>query len=483
MSKIIKNYIYNSIYQILNLIIPIITIPYIAQALGAEGVGINGYITSIGTIFIYIGLLGMDKYASREIAYKRENKDDLDKTFSELIVLRMIMIMIISFVYIIFALDSEYKTLMLIQYIYIVGYLIDISWLYNGLEEFKLTSVRSSIIKLINVICLFIFVKQPTDLWKYIFINSILTFIGNIILYYKIGRYVEFKKVNIKEIYKHLPATIKLFVPQIAIQLYLQIGKVIMKDFVTSTAEIAYYDQADKIVKLPLALITALSTVMFPRMANEFKKNNNNKVKEYVSKSLSFTMLLGMPMAIGVFGISDTLVPWLLGNDFIPTITTIKILSPIIVAICITNVIGDQYLMATNNTKMLTVSYIIGTIVNISINFILIPKYSYIGASISMLITEIIIVFIQLMCVRNVIKIKEIIKITWKYVVAAMIMLIFIVILKNLVINLMMITMIQIALGIIIYFVILYGLKDEFFYYIIEKIIQKKFINKGEHVK
>ena len=222
---------------------------------------------------------------------------------------------------------------------------------------------------------------------------------------------------------------------------------------------------------------------MFPRMANEFKKNNNNKVKEYVSKSLSFTMLLGMPMAIGVFGISDTLVPWLLGNDFIPTITTIKILSPIIVAICITNVIGDQYLMATNNTKMLTVSYIIGTIVNISINFILIPKYSYIGASISMLITEIIIVFIQLMCVRNVIKIKEIIKITWKYVVAAMIMLIFIVILKNLVINLMMITMIQIALGIIIYFVTLYGLKDEFFYYIIEKIIQKKFINKGEHVK
>ena len=139
--------------------------------------------------------------------------------------------------------------------------------------------------------------------------------------------------------------------------------------------------------------------------------------------------------------------------------------------------------MATNNTKMLTVSYIIGTIVNISINFILIPKYSYIGASISMLITEIIIVFIQLMCVRNVIKIKEIIKITWKYVVAAMIMLIFIVILKNLVINLMMITMIQIALGIIIYFVTLYGLKDEFFYYIIEKIIQKKFINKGENVK
>lgn len=100
-----------------------------------------------------------------------------------------------------------------------------------------------------------------------------------------------------------------------------------------------------------------------------------------------------------------------------------------------------------------------------------------------MLITEIIIVFIQLMCVRNVIKIKEIIKITWKYVVAAMIMLIFIVILKNLVINLMMITMIQIALGIIIYFVTLYGLKDEFFYYIIEKIIQKKFINKGENVK
>jgi len=177
MGRLVKNYIYNSVYQILLIVIPIITIPYIARTLGAESVGINGYITSVSTIFIYIGMLGLDKYASREIAYNRENEKELNRVFSQLLILRIIMLILIIGIYLLFSFHSEYKTYMLIQTIYIVGYLLDISWLYNGLEEFKTTALRSIIVKLINILCIFIFIKTPSDLWKYITINAVLVFL------------------------------------------------------------------------------------------------------------------------------------------------------------------------------------------------------------------------------------------------------------------------------------------------------------------
>lgn len=474
MNKIIKNYIYNSIYQVIALVTPIITMPYIARVLGANGVGINSYITSISTIFICIGLLGLDKYASREIAYKREDKNELNKSFSQLLVLRIIMIIIVSVIYIVYSCFSEYKVYLLIQLVYVIGSLLDISWLYHGMEEFKITVTRSIILKIVNIICLFVFIKQPSDLWKYILINGLLTFLANITLYYKMKNYVKLKKVPIKDIMKHLPLTLKVFIPQIAVQIYLQLGKIMINIITSNNAEIAYYDQADKIVKLPLALITALSTVMLPRISNEFKKNNNMKIKEYISKSLSFALFLGIPIMIGICGISDTVVPWLLGEEFMPVIEEIRILSPIIIAICITNVIGDQYLMAINNTKVLTISYLIGATVNFGLNLIFIKKWSYIGAAISMVITEIVIVSIQMLNSRNVINVNKLIKGIWKYIVASLTMLIPIILLRKICSNMMVVTFLQVLSGIFMYIVMLLILKDQFLNYIKEQIIEKK---------
>lgn len=473
MSKIIKNYIYNSIYQILTIMIPIVTIPYAARVLGAEGIGINGYVASISTLFIYIGLLGLDKYASREIAYKRGNKDELNKTFSQLVILRVIMMVITSIFYIIFSLFSEYKIFLLIQLVYVIGYLLDISWLYNGMEEFKKPVTRSIIVKTINIVCLFLFIKQPSDLWKYIAINATLVLIGNLILYHNVKMYVKLEKVEVKDIIKHIPLTIKVFIPQIAIQTYLQLGKIMIEAITNSATDVAFYDQADKIVKLPLALITALSTIMLPRISNEFKKNNKEKVKEYINKSLSFSLFLGIPIMVGIIGISDTLVPWLLGEEFFEVIKVIKILAPVVIAICITNVIADQYLMAVNNTKALTESYIIGAIANFVINIILISRYSYIGAAISMVITEIIIVLIQLINAKQIINIKDVMKSIWKYVIAAISMLIPIALVKNININIMLITLLQVFFGMITYIMVLFILKDVFLEYIIKQVKNK----------
>lgn len=415
-------------------------------------------------------MLGLDKYASREIAYKRENAKELNKTFTQLIILRLTMLILITSIYLIFSFVSEYKIYLLIQTIYVIGYLLDISWAYNGLEEFKTTALRSIIVKLINIVAIFVFVKVPLDLCKYIAINAILVFLGNIILYPNIKKYLRLEKVSVKDVIKHIPMTLKLFIPQIAIQLYLQLGKIMIEAITGDATQVAYYDQADRIVKLPLALITALSTVMLPRISNEFKKNNQEKVKEYINKSLEFVFFLGMPIMFGLIGVSDTLVPWLLGEEFIPVIITIQLLSPIVVALCITNVIGDQYLMAVNNTKVLTMSYIVGVIMNFIINCILIPKYSYIGAAIAMVITELCIITIQIAKTRNIINIKIISKKVFKYIIASISMLLIVKLIKNINISIILITFVQVFVGVGIYGIILLILKDEFLLYLTSKI-------------
>ena len=469
MGKLIKNYIYNSLYQILAIIIPIITIPYVARALGAEGVGINGYILSVSMVFIYIGLLGLDKYASREIAYKRENKEELNKTFSELAILRLIMLVLTTIIYIIFSIYSEYKIYSLIQGIYVIGFLVDISWLYNGLENFKITALRSIIIKIINAVCIFIFIKEPSDLWKYIFINAFLLLVGNLVLYYNIKKYVQFTKVKSEGILKHVPQTIKIFIPQVAIQLYLQLGKIMIESITDNPTLVGYYDQADKIVKLPLALITALSTVMLPRISNEYHNNNTEKVKEYINKSLRFVFFLGIPIMFGLMGIANTLIPWFMGEEYIPVIATIQILSPVVIALCITNVIGDQYLMAINNTRVLTASYVIGAIVNFVFNWILISKYTYIGAAISMIITEIVIILIQIVNTNKIIDAKKLFKNISKYIISGLIMLVVVWLLGKIDLDLKIVTAIQVIVGVITYFILLLIQKDEFLNYILDK--------------
>ena len=415
-------------------------------------------------------MLGLDKYASREIAYKRENKKELNNVFSQLIILRIIMLVLITTIYAIYSFYSEYKVFLLIQSIHVVGYLLDISWVYNGLEEFKTTAIRSIVIKIINIACIFIFVKVPEDLWKYIFINAVLIFVGNIILYPNIKKYVKLEKVKIKDIIRHIPMTLKLFIPQLAIQLYLQLGKIMIEELTGDAIQVAYYDQADRIVKLPLALITALSTVMLPRISNEYKKNNNEKVNSYINKSLEFVFFLGLPIMFGLIGIADTLVPWLLGEEYFAVIQTIKILSPIVLALCITNVIGDQYLMAVDNTKVLTISYVVGVIVNFIANIILINKHGYIGAAISMIITEIAIILIQILKTRDIIDMKKMMIIILKYSIASIIMLIPVNILENININIIIITMLQVIAGIGTYIIMLLILKDYFLIDILSKI-------------
>jgi len=420
--SIVKNYIYNVVYQLTTLIIPIITIPYVSRVLGSNGVGINAYTSSIIQYFILLGTIGISLYGNREIAYVREDKVKLSNTFWSIFYLKIITTFVAYLLFLIYlSFIDKYQSIFFIQSIYIIAAAVDISWLYMGLEDFKKTVVRNLLVKIIGVIFIFIFVKAPEDLWKYVFILSFAQLLGNLSLWFYLPFTVEKVKVTLCDIQKHLMPSISLFIPQIAIQIYVVLNKTMLGVF-SNPNEVGYFDNADKVVKIILSIVTAMGTVMLPRVSNTFARGELGQVKHYVNISFKFVSYMSMPLMFGIVAIAFDFAPWFFGREFEKTGILMAIISPIIVLIAWSNVIGNQYLMPTGRVKDYTISVSSGALVNFILNLFLIDKYFSIGAAVSTLFAELTVTTVQFYLVRKELNVRQMIYSTRKFFISGLIM-------------------------------------------------------------
>lgn len=470
-----KNYIYNLIYQILVLILPLITTPYISRVLGAENIGIYSYTLSISAYFILFGSLGIALYGQREIAYNQENKKKYSIIFWEIILLRTItMIISLLVYYFIFVKGNQYQIYYKILMLELIGNCIDISWFFQGMEEFKKTVTRNMIIKLISVISIFTFVKSKNDLEIYFWIYVLSIAIGNGSLWLYLPKYLI--KVDLKKIklIRHVKPTLGLFVPQIAIQIYTVLDRTMIGTIISDKSEVGFYDQSQKIIKLLMTIITSLGTVMLPRIANTFASGEKEKINEYMKRSFNMVFLLAFPMIFGIISVSKAFVPIFFGAGYDKVATLMNVISPIILLIGLSNVTGTQYLLPTKRQKEYTISVIIGAITNFIMNACLIWKFGAIGASVGTVIAEFTVTSVQLYFVRKDFDFKQIIKISKNYVISSIAMFIVCIIIGNVVKSNMTSIIIQVIFGVGIYGICLFALKDEFVNSIIKKVIHKK---------
>ena len=240
--KIAKNYIYNLIYQVLVIILPLITTPYVSRILGAENIGIYSYTLSIVTYFVLIGSLGIATYGQREIAYVQSDKKKRSSIFWEIIIFRIITMIVVSiFYYFMYIKGTQYTSYYKILILELISNCLDISWFFQGMEEFKKTVLRNTIVKVLSIICIFSLVKTANDLSVYILIYALSNLVGNISLWAYLPKYIQ--KIDIKELklLRHLRPVIALFIPQIAIQLYTVLDKVMIGAMVENKVESGYY--------------------------------------------------------------------------------------------------------------------------------------------------------------------------------------------------------------------------------------------------
>lgn len=405
-------------YQVFILLVPLVTTPYISRVLGSEGVGINAYTNSIIQYFILFGSIGISTYGNRQIAYCRDDKRELSKTFWEISILRFITIFIAYVAFLIYLnMTTQYHSYFIAQSFQIIAAALDISWFFMGLENFKITVVRNFIVKIISLICIFTMVKSVNDIGIYILILSLSLLFGNLSLWGYLKKYV--RKPNFKELklVKHLKPSISLFIPQIAIQIYLVLNKTMLGN-ISGVQSAGYFEYSDRIVKIVLAIVTSIGTVMLPRMASIFANKDYKKLHEYMYTSGDFINFISIPLSFGLAAIAPKFAIWFMGSEFSVTGKLMMIESVVIFLIGWGVMLGNQYLIPTNQIRKYTYAVSASAVVNLILNVPLIYTMGVTGATIATVASEITSTGLQLFFIRRQISIVKLFHGFWKYLIA-----------------------------------------------------------------
>lgn len=426
--KVLKNYIYNASYQLLVMIVPLITTPYVNRVLGPHGVGINTYTNTIVQYFILFGGIGIALYGNREIAYVRDNSLKLVETFCEIQFIHTVGIILSSFIYFLYLfLFAHYKLYMLLQFINLIAAAFDISWFFQGVENFRITVLRNTIIKLSCVILIFICIHNRNQVGIYIIIYAISTFLGNITLWPSLRKYFQGvdKKVSISSLrpWKHLMPAISLFIPEVAVQIYQAMNKTVLGLIVSVNAAAFYFD-SDTLIKMLLALVTSLSTVMLPHISNQFIKGKVSEIKNITYLSFKVVTCVSIALMFGISSISLKFSTLFFGHAFSAVGPAMIFESPVIYFASVSTILGGQYLIPTSQIRTYSVSLVLGAIASIISNFLFIPYLQLYGAILSTVIAEMIVLIYQLyvIIISRQLKLRKLFEGTWKYVVSGSVM-------------------------------------------------------------
>ena len=459
--KVIKNYIYDVSYQILILITPLITTPYISRVLGAKNIGIYSYSTSIVAYFILFGTIGTSLYGRREMAFYQEDSSKRTKAFWEIVIIRCLLTCASLFIYIIsFGFSESYSTIYRILILDILANAIDISWFFQGMQDFKKTVLRNVIVKLGGIALIFLLVKSESDLWKYTLCISVPTFIGNVSLWGYLKQYLN-KGIQKPQLKIHIAPILGLFIPQIAVEIYTVLDRTMIGALYTNMSEVGFYTQAQRMIKILLQVVASIGVVMMPSMALDYINGEQEKLKKSVQSSLKFMSFIGIPIMFGIMAISEKFIPWFFGANYEPVILLMIVTAPLIICVSYSTAIGSQYLLATKKQKYYTISVIFGACFNFLVNLMLIPKFGALGASVASVLAEALVSLVQILFTRNELPIVKYTVENLKYFLCALIMACVTFFVGHNLEATVITTMIQIVVGIAIYLVLLIITKDK----------------------
>ena len=409
MAKSIKrNYIYNLSYQILLMITPLLTMPYLSRILGPDGIGKVSFANSVVAYFSLFAVFGTTLYGQRQISYVQDDKTQRTLVFWEIKVFEIASSLIVLTIYLLFVFSHSDKLLYLVLAFNIAAITVDITWFFQGMEEFGKIVFRNFVLKTLNIAFIFTFITSHEDFVLYAFGLAFFAFIGNASLWFCLPGYVgkpDFKSIKV---FQNLKIILSLFIPTIAIQIYTVLDKTMIGLITKDVFENGYYEQSITVSRMVLTLVTSLGAVMIPRIGYHFGKGEMEMVQTYMYKGFQFVWFLGIPLCFGVIGIAPNFVPWFFGPNFLKVIPLLSILSFLILAIGINNVTGMQYLIPTGRQNTFTLTVLAGAGINFLLNCWFIYYYKSIGAAIASVIAETVVALVQLYIVRKELSVSSI---------------------------------------------------------------------------
>lgn len=423
MASLKKNFIYQTGYQVLATALPLITTPYINRVLGAEQLGTYTYAANIANYFTIFAMLGFNNYGSKMIATTKHNENELARTFSSIRKLQCLMATVVVAIYLLFVslCIPENKPLYFIESLWIINCFIDINWFFWGMEKVKLTVTRNLIIKLITLLGIFIFVKTRKDILIYAFILVIGTILSDIYLISQVKKYVKGTRTTFYEMIIHIKPCIALFIPVVAMSIYQQMDKT-MLGLLSTYEQVGYYSSVDKIVNIPLGVITGLGTVSLPRIVSLISENKIMEYKKVVQKSISLVMFMCSAIAFGILAVSQEFVPLFFGKEFLPCVSLVSFLAFVIFFKAISTVLVNQILIPNDNEKYYIISVFIGAFINLILNYSLIRKFDAVGAVYATLVSELIVCFVQIFVCFKYLNVLKMLGKNFQYIILGILM-------------------------------------------------------------
>lgn len=464
-NTLIKNAIYNFAYAGLNVIYPLLTAPYVSRILGAENLGKVNFATSIVNWFIIFSTFGITTYGVREVSKKRHDKEELSKVFSELFFISGIFTCITMCIYLLIILNNKFFLneiyLYIIMGLSILTTMFSLDWLYQGIEEYRYITIRNLIVKFVSLIMIFLFIKDSDNYVVYGIISVMTNFLNGFLNFFYSKNFVKLSLKKI-DIYKHIKGLSILFVNTLVINLYTNLDQTLL-GFLDKPTSVAFMNRSKLVIAVCGTVANSITNVALPRASYYYKKDRN-KFYKLIDTIPKVIVMITLPMTFGVILLSKPIILFLGGNDFIPAINLLQLISVVIILSSISNFFQSQILIPTYREKLGMYSSFISAFVSVTLNLYLIPKYSFIGAGIAVITAEFIAAFSKYLFIKVYCKDIHITLLnldTLKYFLASVIMAAFILFLSNFIINIWLFLLLSIIFGVAIYFISLFILKDE----------------------
>ena len=397
-----KNAAYNVAYRMFSVFLPLVTAPYLSRTVGTDGVGLYSLAWSVSYVFCLIGMLGLNDYGVRTIAQVRDNREELDRTFSAIWQMQLLVAgaTLVAWLGYVFLVAGEEKVIALHLTMMSVSCLVSLDWCLMGLDIFKPIALRNTFVKLAAAACVFLFVKKKEDLWIYGFVWSLATLIGNLMSAASLRGKVTYRPVPIRESLKHLKPCAVLFISVLAVNVYRTMDKV-MVSAIAGVNENGLYENAEKIIYCLSGFISAIGTVMMPKVAHMQKEGATEKIARHIDRSMELILCMTSAMAFGVAAVADVFAPLFYGEDFRYSGTLMAPLAFTLIMIGFANVIRTQVVLPQKRDHIFVKSVCCGAAVNLIANACLIPSMKSMGAVVGTLMAEMTVPVVQYIILRK----------------------------------------------------------------------------------
>ncbi|MFM6994725.1 MAG: flippase [Sediminibacterium sp.] len=388
-----KNVFYNVLLAITQVLFPLITFPYLARTLGPAHVGVLNFAESFARYFVLLAALGIPIYGVREVAKAAADRNGLTKTFTEIFLINALGTLLLSVIFLgfIFALPqlAAEKTLFYWALGYFILQVFQLEWFFSGMNQFKFIAIRSLVIRLCFIAAVFLFIRNTSDYVNYFRMQVGLAVILALFNGKRLWELLDFSSLSfaVLELKKHIKPMALLFLTIFTISVYFSLDTILL-GFLADNESVGYYSSALKLNRLFIGVLSAISVALFPGLVSLYHKGEKEAFVLLVKQCFYVLISLSLPLVLGLVTCAPEIIQMLLGANFDRAILPLQLTAPLILIVSMSGVFGFQILSAVGKDRSILISAVIGMLISIVLAFELVPTYKEIGASITILVTE-----------------------------------------------------------------------------------------------